>query len=71
MEKKIIAPLEKNRLNKPGTEKEAKAGGCCGGTPAANTDACCKLDEDKKAEGEDGCGCQAATGNNQQQSSCC
>jgi hypothetical protein len=30
---------------------------CCGGAPSDGADACCKLDEEKKAEGEAGCGC--------------
>jgi len=43
-----------------------KSSGCCGGSPAYNADACCKLDEDKKEQGDDGCGC---TGDSK--SSCC
>ena len=34
-----------------------EASGCCGGAPKANADACCALDEEKKAAGEEGCGC--------------
>lgn len=41
---------------------------CCGGAPAKNEDACCKLDEDKKAEGEAGCGCSTTPS---VKSSCC
>lgn len=36
---------------------DAAKTGCCGGAPIDDKDACCKLDEDKKAEGESGCGC--------------
>ena len=45
-----IEVLEKN---------EVMAVGCCGGAPTNNEDACCKLDEEKKAVGEEGCGCNA------------
>jgi thioredoxin reductase len=31
--------------------------GCCGGEPAHNEDACCKLDEQIKSAGGSGCGC--------------
>jgi len=34
-------------------------GGCCGGPPVFNTDACCVLDEQAKEDGEAGCGCSA------------
>lgn len=34
---------------------------CCGEVPSHNEDACCKLDEEKKAEGLGGCGCSTAT----------
>lgn len=34
---------------------------CCGGPAKANADACCVLDEEKKAEGEAGCGCSTET----------
>jgi hypothetical protein len=33
------------------------ATGCCGGPAKADASACCALDEQKKAEGEAGCGC--------------
>jgi hypothetical protein len=62
MEKEIIVPLEKNKI--PATS------GCCGGTPTNNADACCKLDEEKKAEGESGCGCNTST-DTAKKSSCC
>ncbi|HEU0112381.1 MAG TPA: hypothetical protein VFQ73_16015 [Flavisolibacter sp.] len=58
MKTETIEILEKNRVIKERKNKEA-AGNCCGGAPAANEDACCKLDEDKKAEGGAGCGCQS------------
>lgn len=34
-----------------------QAAGCCGGAPRADASACCALDEQKKAEGAEGCGC--------------
>jgi hypothetical protein len=62
------APLEKNTI--PSIAEEGKAtSGCCGGTPVSNGDACCKLDEEKKAEGEAGCGCNTAADSTK--SSCC
>lgn len=36
-----------------------KGSGCCGGAPTADKSACCKKDEDAKAAGDSGCGCQA------------
>lgn len=44
--------------------------GCCGGPPVRNEDACCKLDEEKKAEEETGCGCNNST-ETKVKSSCC
>jgi len=41
----------------PATEAEAGSAGCCGGEPAQDAGACCKLDEEKKAAGDPGCGC--------------
>lgn len=41
---------------KPSTEATPGAG-CCGGAPKADASACCALDEEKKAQGEAGCGC--------------
>jgi hypothetical protein len=42
----------------PKKQVEATApAGCCGGAPKENKDACCALDEAKKAEGAEGCGC--------------
>lgn len=63
-----IAPLEKNRIVK--SEKANTSSGCCGGTPTNNADACCKLDEEKKAEGEEGCGCNTS-GKKESKTSCC
>jgi hypothetical protein len=57
MEKKSIAPLEKNRLAQSESKPDPSTSGCCGGAPVNNAEACCKLDEDKKEEGEEGCGC--------------
>lgn len=71
MEKKIITPLEKNTINSAESKAGASSSGCCGGTPTTNADACCKLDEDKKAEGETGCGCNTDTGTSSKNSSCC
>lgn len=34
---------------------------CCGGPAKSSADACCVLDEEKKAEGEAGCGCSTPT----------
>jgi len=31
--------------------------GCCGGPPVASESACCRADEEAKAEGSSGCGC--------------
>lgn len=70
MKKEIVAPLEKNKITKGKKETTSSASGCCGGSPASNADACCKLDEDKKAEGEAGCGCNTSA-DNSKKSSCC
>lgn len=37
----------------------AAASACCGGPAEIDSSACCVLDEQKKAEGEAGCGCSA------------
>ena len=63
MEKEIIVPLEKNKIAHP-------TSGCCGGTPTNNADACCKLDEEKKAEGGIGCGCNTSKSKSTS-TSCC
>jgi thioredoxin reductase len=39
-----------------GASRAAKEG-CCGGSPTSDDSACCKLDEEKKTQGEAGCGC--------------
>ena len=66
MEKELIAPLLKNEIYKD----EKSSEGCCGGAPTDNADACCKLDEEKKAEGELGCGCNTSE-EVKPKSSCC
>ena len=38
----------------------AASSGCCGGPAKMDESACCALDEQKKAEGETGCGCSDA-----------
>ncbi|ELR70218.1 Putative secreted protein [Fulvivirga imtechensis AK7] len=50
---KAMEKIEKNVLETSAAE------GCCGGAPTDNEEACCKLDEEKKAEGEAGCGCNS------------
>lgn len=69
MEKELVAPLEKIKITKELDKKANSPSGCCGGTPTNNADACCKLDEEKKAEGEEGCGCNAESSS--PKSSCC
>lgn len=49
---------------------EKSESGCCGGTATNNADACCKLDEEKKAEGHAGCGCNSGAASTSK-SSCC
>jgi hypothetical protein len=63
------APLEKISISKMRTHNTNSSSGCCDGSPATNADACCKLDEDKKAAGESGCGCHSSESGNKQ--SCC
>lgn len=70
MENKVIAPLEKNSIGKDESKAASPSSGCCGGTSTANADACCKLDEEKKAEGKAGCGCNTNT-DASKKSSCC
>jgi len=53
-----------------GIKKDVSASGCCGGSPTHNADACCKLDEEKKAEGETGCGCNSAKSDSTQKTCC-
>jgi len=43
-----------------GAPSTAAATGCCGGPAKADASACCALDEQKKAEGQSGCGCGTA-----------
>ncbi len=50
---------------------EVATTGCCGGAPTTNADACCKLDEEKKAEGEAGCGCNSAPSTSSAKASAC
>ncbi|AHM62759.1 hypothetical protein D770_22560 [Flammeovirgaceae bacterium 311] len=38
-------------------EAPATASACCGGQPDTNEEACCRLDEEAKADGLSGCGC--------------
>jgi thioredoxin reductase len=42
----------------PGERLAAQEEPCCGGAPAADTDACCRADEIAKVEGKAGCGCR-------------
>lgn len=68
----MILPLEKTRPTYTNPVNQAHSG-CCGGAPLENKDACCQLDEVKKAEGEAGCGCgtSTTTETTQSKSSCC
>lgn len=71
MKNEIPVILEKN---KPASEVKSQmqaVSGCCGGTPTSNEDACCKIDEEKKAEGESGCGCNTSADTGSKKSSCC
>ncbi len=52
-------------------EVEVAESGCCGGAPASNEEACCKLDEEKKAEGEAGCGCNSSPAQTAAKASAC
>jgi hypothetical protein len=60
METDKIEVLQKSKISRKEKPKETSSG-CCGGAPTNNSDACCKLDEEKKAEGETGCGCNTDT----------
>jgi hypothetical protein len=66
MENEVIVTLQKSTVTK---EVKSSTSGCCGGPSKNNEDACCVLDEQKKAEGESGCGCN--TGADKSKSSCC
>lgn len=70
MKNQMIETLEKILFTKAPV-KETKSEGCCGGAPTTNEDACCKLDEEKKAEGESGCGCSSSSESKEKKSSCC
>lgn len=60
--------MEKNH----NTPDERSTSACCGGVPSHNEDACCKLDEEKKAEGLEGCGCNTSPSSIKKSgSSCC
>lgn len=61
--------LEKTQIRNE-AQMNAMTIGCCGGGPLNNQDACCKLDEDKKAEGTSGCGCNT-TAIHKKGSGCC
>lgn len=65
-----MIPLEKVKIS---TRKKiiTSSNGCCGGTPTSNADACCKLDEEKKSQGEEGCGCNSSPEKSKTKSSCC
>ena len=71
MKTEAIEILEKNKIVKE--VKTQATEGCCGGAPTQNEDACCKLDEEKKAIGEEGCGCNTTTESSKTtaKSSCC
>lgn len=51
------------------------ASSCCGGPAKSDASACCALDEQKKAEGESGCGCgtaaRPAAGSGRAKTACC
>jgi hypothetical protein len=51
--------LKKNTIEKISLIQTKPQAGCCGGAPATDASACCKLDEEKKAEGHAGCGCNS------------
>jgi len=59
MKKLKIAELEKKTIRNF-ENKETLKFACCGGAASTNEDACCKLDEEKKTNGESGCGCQTS-----------
>lgn len=57
-------------LQLPLASDRAQAG-CCGGAPQKNQNACCAADEDAKAAGASGCGCQPSGAAPVQSGSCC
>ena len=67
MKTESIEILEKNKVKSHVAKEESPS--CCGGAPTSNEEACCKLDEDKKAEGEAGCGCNSTA--EKPESTCC
>ncbi|MBA3681921.1 MAG: hypothetical protein H0W73_12285 [Bacteroidetes bacterium] len=64
MKNETVEVLKKNTIS----NNETKVS-CCGGAPSTNKDACCQLDEEKKAEGEAGCGCNST--DTKSKASCC
>jgi hypothetical protein len=69
MEKELIEPLEKTKIT-TSAENVSQGSSCCGGAPTNSADACCKLDEEKKAEGEVGCGCGTPVANDAKKVCC-
>jgi hypothetical protein len=70
MKNKIIASLEKNKIASDAKSVTNTSSDCCDGIPTLNENACRKLDEEKKAEGKEGCGCEVAPAN-KEKTSCC
>ncbi|MBK8981033.1 MAG: hypothetical protein IPM38_01650 [Ignavibacteria bacterium] len=70
MKNEITEPLVKNTFTKTESKNTNLNSGCCGGEPEVNTNACCKLDEEKKAEGGSGCGCNTPESKDAK-ASCC
>lgn len=56
-DQKVIACCDLVPAQVQQKEAPATASACCGGQPDANEEACCKLDEEVKAEGLSSCGC--------------
>lgn len=71
MNNEVITPLEKNTVQQSTATGTGKEAACCGGAPTQNADACCQLDEQKKAEGEVGCGCGTAQATPATATGCC
>jgi hypothetical protein len=70
MEKKNINPETKDIIPEKEQKVSKSTHNCCGGDAVTNTNACCKADEDKKANGETGCDCNSASSDNKS-SACC
>lgn len=70
MQNEIIVPLEKITIAKSQNYPSNSSADCCGGSPILDTNACCREDEEKKAEGKAGCGC-GTTPKQNVKSSCC